>query len=142
MGEVSELSTTAVLLADVVYIQGRYDEAEELTRVAEKLGSQDDLITQMLWRSVRAKILARRGSMPLAEQLAREAAAMCAGTDQLHYNADVFMNLAEVLELDGHADAAKEMVERAVRLYTAKGNIVSAKRALTMGALGKLPIPT
>ena len=59
MGEKSLRATIAAFLADVVYKQERDDEAERLTEVSEELAAADDLVTQILWRSVRAKILAR-----------------------------------------------------------------------------------
>ena len=40
------------------------------------LGASDDAMTQMLWRQVRAKVLARRGELAEAERLAREAVAI------------------------------------------------------------------
>ncbi len=60
MGERYFLSTAAGELARAVYAQGRYAEAEELTRLAEELSADDDLTSQALWRSVRAKALAQR----------------------------------------------------------------------------------
>ena len=62
MGEKYFLSTAAGELARAVYAQGRYAEAEELTLMAEELSAGDDLTSQALWRSVRAKALARRAS--------------------------------------------------------------------------------
>ncbi len=71
MGEKYFLSTAAGELARAVYAQGRYAEAEELTRTAEELSAADDLTSQALWRSVRAKALAQRGLGQEAEQLAQ-----------------------------------------------------------------------
>ena len=58
MGERYFLSTAAGELARAVYAQGRYVETEELTRIAEELSADDDVTSQALWRSVRAKALA------------------------------------------------------------------------------------
>ena len=62
MGEKGFLSTTAALLARAVEAQGRHDEAEELTEVAQRTGASDDLSTQIVWRGVRARVLARARS--------------------------------------------------------------------------------
>ena len=56
MGERYFLSTAAGELARAVYAQGRYAEAEELTRVAEELSADDDVTSQACGaRSVRRR---------------------------------------------------------------------------------------
>ena len=79
MGETNYISTTAALLAEVLYRQGDLDGAEEHTRISEELAAHDDVSSQFRWRSVRAKILASRGEAAEAEKLAREAVAMIRG---------------------------------------------------------------
>ena len=61
MGETNYISTTAALLAEVLYRQGDLEGAEEHTRISEELAAQDDVSSQFRWRGVRAKILATRG---------------------------------------------------------------------------------
>ena len=73
MGERNYISTTAAFLAEALYRQGRDDEALELTEQSERIAAADDVATQYLWRSVRAKLVARGGDFVLAESLAREA---------------------------------------------------------------------
>ena len=79
IGETYLRSTVAGDLAQAVYVQGRYDEALELSRVAEELAAEDDVTSQAFWRSVRAKVLARRDrleeAVPLAEAGGRAAPA-------------------------------------------------------------------
>ena len=58
----SHLASRASDLAEAIFLQGRFDEAYEWTRVAELHAADDDLDAQTLWRSVRAKIEARRGA--------------------------------------------------------------------------------
>ncbi len=101
MGERYFLSTAAGELARAIYAQGRYAEAEELTQLAEELSADDDLTSQALWRSVRAKTLARRGVDEDAEQLARKALELLKGTDALILQADALEDMAHVLELVG-----------------------------------------
>jgi tetratricopeptide (TPR) repeat protein len=67
-----------------------------------------------------------------AEELAREALDLVDRTDALNQRADVRLDLAQVLSLGGRLDQAVEAAEEAVRLYQQKGNIVSARRGLTM----------
>ena len=100
MGERYFLSTAAGELARAVYAQGRYAEAEELTRLAEGLSADDDVTSQALWRSVRAKALARRRDGD-ALALAREAVELLEDTDALPLQADALEDLAEVPRAPG-----------------------------------------
>src|SRR5215831_14702367 len=59
MGERNYISTTAGMLADVLYRQGRYQEAAEFATTCRELASADDVVSQFLWRCVHAKLLAR-----------------------------------------------------------------------------------
>ena len=57
-------------LAEALWRQGRYGEAEPWARVArEEAGEM--LHDEILWRQATAKLLARRGEFPEAEELAR-----------------------------------------------------------------------
>ena len=121
------LSTVAAQLAEVLYAQGRDEEAERYTRTSEAAASKEDLVTQMLWRGTRAKIRARRGAPVEAEQLAREAVALAERTDMLNMRGQVVVDLAEVLLLAGPSEEAIGHLEEAVRLYTRKGNLVALR---------------
>jgi hypothetical protein len=127
MGERYFLSTAAGELARAVYAQGRYAEAEELTRLAEELSGDDDLTSQALWRSVRAKALARRSLEVDAEELAREAVALLEGTDALILQADALEDMAEVFELAG-GNGARECLKEALNRLELKEDIVSVVR--------------
>jgi class 3 adenylate cyclase/tetratricopeptide (TPR) repeat protein len=127
MGEKYFLSTAAGELARAVYAQSRYAEAEELTLMAEELSAEDDLTSQALWRSVRAKALAQKGLGREAEELAREAVELLRGTDALALQADALEDLAEVLALVG-VDGSREYLREAVSLLEQKGDVVSAER--------------
>jgi tetratricopeptide (TPR) repeat protein len=127
MGERYFLSTTAAELARAVYAQGRYAEAEELTRTAEALAAEDDLTSQALWRSVRAKALARRGLGDEAEELAREAVERLRGTDARVVQTDALEDLAEVLALGGRDDGRVQL-EEALGLLERKDDVVSSER--------------
>jgi ATP/maltotriose-dependent transcriptional regulator MalT len=131
MGENSLLSTSAAMLAQAIYVQGRVDEAERFCDVSEQTAAADDLWTQVLWRSVRGKILARQGRVEEGVSLAREAVRLIERTDLLTHRGDALLDLAEVLRLDPRPSAHEErtLALKAVALYEQKGNLVSAKRA-------------
>jgi class 3 adenylate cyclase/tetratricopeptide (TPR) repeat protein len=125
MGEQAYFSTTAAFLARAVFSQGRYDEAERLTRVSDDAASHDDLITHAIWRGTRAMVLARRAD-PGAERLARESVEIALETDCLNMQADALVDLAETLRLLGRGGETRDLLEEAITLYETKGNIVSA----------------
>ncbi len=131
LGEQSQLSTAAGKLAQALYALDRLDEADAWAGRAAELGASDDAFTQMLWRQVRAKVLARRGEHAEAERLAREAVAVGEETDMLDAQGDVYADLAEVLLLAGKADEAGAALEQALERYERKGNLVSTQRAQT-----------
>jgi Flp pilus assembly protein TadD len=116
------------MLAPALYGLDRLEEAEAAAGRSQALGASDDVTTQMFWRQVQAKVLARRGGRAEAERLAREAVALGEPTDALVWKGDSWADLAEVLEVVGKHDEAKAALERALALYERKGNVVSAKR--------------
>jgi tetratricopeptide (TPR) repeat protein len=135
-GDTAHLSTVAAELADALYAQGRFDEAQRYTRVSEKAAAPDDYASQILWRSVRAKATAREDPDG-AEQLARSGVTLAADTDAIDARGDSFMALAEVLLLAERPDEAVPVIREALRLYEQKGNLVSADKARSL--LGELP---
>jgi predicted ATPase/class 3 adenylate cyclase len=126
MGEQSYLSTTAAFLARAVLAQGRYDEAERLTEVSNRAASDDDLITNVIWRGTCARIVARRGEASHAERLARESVELSFETDCVNMQADALVDLAETLRVLDRPGDAVTALEEALDLYEAKGNVVSA----------------
>jgi len=135
MGEQTYLSTTAAFLARAVLAQGRYDEAERLTQVSDDTTSDDDLITQAMWRGTRAKLLARRGDAE-AERLARESVELSLETDCLNMQADALVDLAETLRLLKRRDESMDVLAEAIRLYRSKGNLASATAVGTLVSAG------
>lgn len=139
-GETGFLSTTAGYLAEALYLQGRLDEAERFAGLARETAAPDDVTSQVDWRRVRAKVLARRGETEGAESLAREAVELAAGTDYIVQHGDALMDLAEVLRLAGRSADAIPAVRQAIELYERKENAVSAGKArVVMAELSKGP---
>jgi tetratricopeptide (TPR) repeat protein len=131
LGEHRFLAAAAGSLARALYELDRLEEADAWARRAAELGARDDMWTQMPWRQVRGKVLARRGEHAEAELLAREAVAIGEDTDLLDAQGDAHADLAEVLSLAGKADEAAAALEQAVERYERKGNLVSTQRAQT-----------
>jgi len=97
------------LLAEVLYRQARFDEAARCVAVAETKDAEGVVLSQVTWRSVRAKL-------DHSETLAREALRLAESTDATNLVADALVDLAVV------SDDADDLVVRALELYEQKGN--------------------
>jgi class 3 adenylate cyclase/predicted ATPase len=127
MGEKTFLAENAAQLAQALYAQGRYDEADRFVRVSEEASS--GRARKAYWGPVRAKLLARRGEATAAEALARESVAIWAERDDLLWHGYALMDLAEVLRLAARGNEAVPVVEDAVELFERKGIIPAAEAA-------------
>ncbi len=139
MGERAFRSTMAATLALAILEQGRDEEAEALAEVSARLGAAGDLLTQIRWRRVRARVLARRAEVQAGEALAREALAIAERTDFVNERADALIDLSYVLEESRRCDEAVAAASGAVHLYELKGNVVAASAArLRLGELTRV----
>jgi tetratricopeptide (TPR) repeat protein len=129
MGEKAFLATTAAMLAQTVYALGRYEEAEQFCQVSHRTAAAEDVLTQIMWRGVRAKIRARQNRMDEADLLGREALRLAEQTDWLNHQAEALLDRAEVLRLRGLPIEADEAARKGIAIYERKGNVVSAARA-------------
>jgi class 3 adenylate cyclase/tetratricopeptide (TPR) repeat protein len=128
LGDHSFLSSASGTLAKALYELGRIEEADSWVDRSAKLGGSEDAFTQLLWREVKGKVLARRGDHAEAERVAREAVAIAEGTDLLNGQADTYADLAEVLVIGGRLDEAAAELKQSLDGYERKGNLVSAER--------------
>ncbi|HLX18748.1 MAG TPA: adenylate/guanylate cyclase domain-containing protein [Gaiellaceae bacterium] len=117
MGETWVRATVAAYLASVLAELGRDGEAIELTRESEANSSDDDVVTQVVWRGARARALGDAG-------LARDAVERALATDFLDLRAGAYLDLAAVADPSAVALAVEE--------YERKGNVVGAARARTL----------
>src|SRR5262249_11812477 len=128
LGHFSELSTAAGGLAQAYYELGELAEAERWAARSAELGATDDATTQMLWRQILAKVLARRGDIAEAERLAREAVEIGTTTENPNGQADTYAALGEVLTMAGRSEEAAAAFEEALDRYERKENLVMAGR--------------
>ena len=130
MGEKTFLAENAAQLAQALYAQRRYDEAERFVRVSEN--ASPGRAQKAYWGPMRAKLLARRGDHAGAEALARESVAIWAQRDNLLWHGYALMDLAEVLRLAGRGNEAVPVVEQAVELFERKGIVAPAEAARSL----------
>jgi class 3 adenylate cyclase/tetratricopeptide (TPR) repeat protein len=135
LGERPNTRLIAARLADVLVQLDRADEAERLVQLSRETASPDDVGTHVRWRMALAGVLARRAEHPGAEALAREAVAIAEQTDWPTLRGDALLCLAASLATAGKSDDSRFAADAAARLYEAKGNVVSARRAQTAAGL-------
>src|SRR3954470_1891114 len=129
LGDTGYRSTATARLGESLYQLGRFAEAERETELAEQLSGADDLVSQALWRQVRAKLRARAGDRREAERLAYDAVALFEQTDMLDAHAHALTDLAEVLTTAGRVAEARQSLLQALALSERKGNVVLAASA-------------
>ena len=123
------LSSASSDLAQALYAQQRLEEARAVALRAQECAPRDDVPAQFAWRAVSAKLLACEGMLDRAEPLVLEAVSLVDSTDSPSQRGDVLVDLAEVKRILDKPGEAARAVERALRLYEQKGDVLSAQRA-------------
>jgi DNA-binding SARP family transcriptional activator len=129
LGYAAELASAAADLAEALYAQERYDEAEMWAEKSQAHAGYEDLDAQSSWRVVAAKLGARKGEHKEADALSRAAIDIADSTDALNDRAGTQFARAEVLRLAGREEEAAKAATAALRLFEAKGNVIAAARA-------------
>jgi tetratricopeptide (TPR) repeat protein len=136
------LATVAPMLAWTLVAQGQLEEAVELTERAERIAAPNDLDAQVRWRLARAAAFSAAGEHPQAERLTREAVALAEPTDTVLLIADSLSGLGHVLVAAGTPSEAAEPLARAIAVYRAKGDTVSAAKCqATLDSLERVQAP-
>jgi tetratricopeptide (TPR) repeat protein len=125
-GHAQVLATRAGELARVLYVRGRYDEADQWMRAAQTASGADDLDAALAWRPVDAMLRARHGDSNEAEQRLRELLE-ATPKDAVLARAETFVALADVLRLAARDAAANDALSAAVELYEEKGNLAGVR---------------
>jgi class 3 adenylate cyclase len=121
-------STTAGFLAHVLCDRGVMDEALTLTEQAERISAEDDYLSQVLWRSARARALATQDPQA-ALGLATEAVARAGAAGDPVFHGGALLSLAEVHEAADRWQEALSAIQGAIILFQAKGATAYVERA-------------
>jgi class 3 adenylate cyclase/tetratricopeptide (TPR) repeat protein len=105
---------------------GREDEVLEATKLGEDSSIEDDVDAQVRWRSAKGLALFRLGQEAEGERLVRDAAERGWRTDYFKLRAIPLEALGEILQRSGRPDEAAGAFERALAVYEAKGDVISA----------------
>ena len=126
LGERYYLSTVAGSLAQTLVERGgSLEEAELLAERTRSLASEADVGTQALWRCVKGRILAERGSYAEAEALVREGVEVLQATDAVLLQLDAYLDLGQVVSAAGETAGARAAYDAALQLAEQKGGVVA-----------------
>jgi tetratricopeptide (TPR) repeat protein len=136
VGERYFRSSIAAFLAQALWASAKFEEADDYARIAEELSDADDVWSQVAWRTVRAKLLARDGRSDDAIALAKGAVDLAAGTSNIDQHADALVDLDAVLRLAGQENETGPPLREALSLYEQKGDLVLAERLRALLEVG------
>jgi class 3 adenylate cyclase len=115
----------AANFARVLLDLGRIDEADHVTMTIADGTPEHEVESQIVWRSVRSRVLAARGDGAGGMDLARESVRLAEGTDFISLLAPALLDLAWCQRsVDEPGDT--ELAERATALFKGKGDRVGA----------------
>jgi class 3 adenylate cyclase/tetratricopeptide (TPR) repeat protein len=141
IGERNYISTTAGLLAETLYRQGRFDEAARFADFCQEVAAAGDFYSQYLWKGVRGKLLARGHDPGEGVALAESSVAETRTSDDIDTQGNGLVFLAEARlaaaantmtpdrEKTSYLAGAALAADEARSLFEAKGDIVSTRRA-------------
>jgi tetratricopeptide (TPR) repeat protein len=129
IGERGNLSSYAGVLARALLDEGEESEADHYARLSEETTLAEDILSQVLWRDARARLLCRSGDVGDARKLAEEAVTLAEQTDDLNLRGSAHATLGAVLAAGKDVSGACAAYDRARELFERKGNVVSAGHA-------------
>ena len=122
------LSTVAARLAEAAADQGRFAEADELSRVSEDATADDDILSNIMWRCVRARC--RVDSDPeQALSLVEAAVELARSVESPSFLATALLEQARIRHLIGDHERAEGAAAEAAAVFAAKGCTVGVDRA-------------
>jgi tetratricopeptide (TPR) repeat protein len=128
IGERGYYPTAALTLADLLYVEGHYDDVREWAEKARAITGPDDLVNFVYLDSIEGVLLAREGRFDEAEARARNAVDLTATIDHGETRAVALRYLAEVLALAGRTEEAARAAADALAVRDEKGDVTGAAR--------------
>ncbi|HEV3472474.1 MAG TPA: AAA family ATPase, partial [Actinomycetota bacterium] len=122
------LPTILALLADTLFEKGERDGRLALIERAETMAPEDDVLTHIKCRSVRAKLLAHESRFAEALERARSAVSLASATEYLDWHGYALQDLAMVAAAAGERAEANDALNQARDLFDRKGMKVASER--------------
>ena len=113
-------ATISLQLANVLYEQGRFAEADMLCRDGEAYADSTDVVTACMTRWLRALLLAHDGDLPGARRLARDALGMTDARKSMDTRIEALLALAWI-EIEAGAPTAHNTLVELVELVDQRG---------------------
>jgi len=105
------------MLAEALYAQGRFDEAQQMTEEAQAAPVVAEVDLQPAWWARQAQLLARRGRLSAARRMMDQAEALLAPVSSPWDHGWMLVAKAEVNRLAGAPEAAAADLRKALRIY-------------------------
>jgi len=121
MGDRAFASTLGALLAEASWRCDDQEGAAVAVEMSRRLAGVGDVISQVRWRCVQAKLEAVRRNVEEAQALSSRAVQLVVSTDELTSQGDVLVDAAEVQLLLGNRTAADVLLQDALSRYERKG---------------------
>jgi class 3 adenylate cyclase/tetratricopeptide (TPR) repeat protein len=128
LGEAYLRSTITAMLGDVLWRLGDHAGADRHTSIAAELAAEDDVLSQVIWRTTRARLLAGAGKLEEAEPMVSSAMTLVEATEETGLRAEALVALADVLEAAHNAIGARKALEDALGIVKAKRDRATAAR--------------
>jgi class 3 adenylate cyclase/tetratricopeptide (TPR) repeat protein len=123
------LASVAAELGGSLSAQGRIEEGGEWSALAERRAPAGDVIAQLSWRILKARLLTHDNRVADAEPLAMETLSLVMHTDALTHQGDVLLDIAAVLTAAKRTAEAADRVRQAIDAYDRKQNVAAARNA-------------
>jgi class 3 adenylate cyclase/tetratricopeptide (TPR) repeat protein len=143
LGEQYFRSTIVGMLAGVLVEARLFEEAAATVETARQLADDDDALSQVLWRTANARLLAEANRPDEAIANAERAVEIASDGDDIVLLGDAKSALGEVLWRAGRPESAEPPLREALALYERKEDLTSASRVrLRLEALAAGADPT
>jgi predicted ATPase/DNA-binding SARP family transcriptional activator len=140
MGERRYFAFIAAMLAEALWAQGRFNEAQQMTDEVQAADVPDSGIWKTSLLSLRAKMLARRGQFPAAMELLAEAEALITAASSAVVQTEVLEAKAEVSRLAGAFDQAAVSLRAALQIYEdRRATLLAARVRATLAGVTARP---